>query len=284
MHQLLQELGLQVSEKKLESPTTRLNCLGILVDTETFTMSIPPVKVKEIWEKCCHWQQKRYCNKKQLQSLLGSLLYVSKCVRFSRFFLNRLLDVLRSMEEKNQTKITIEARRDINWFAKFISIYNGVTFFDQKPIAHSIELDASLQGMGAWWGSEVYTLTICFMNLQIVHLEMLNILAALRVWQEPWRNSKISIACDNLAVVQVLNSGKTKDLTLAAIARNIQFQIATMNVDLKVTHIPRKVNVVADLLSRWNTRTNPNATLSQLLPSYQWVPINDSHIMIDWSI
>ena len=283
LRQLLQDLGLQVSEKKLESPTTCLNCLGIVVDTETFTMSIPPVKLKEIWEKCCQWQKKCYCNKKQLQSLLGSLLYVSKCVRSSRFFLNRLLDVLRSMEDKDQKKITMEAKRDINWFVKFISIYNGVTFFYQKPIAHSIELDASLQGMGAWCGSEVYILTIPlgYMNLQIVHLEMLNILAALRVWHEPWRNSKIVIACDNLAVVQVLNSGKTKDLTLAAIARNIQFQIAIMNVELKVRHIPGKVNVIADLLSRW---TNPNATLSQLLPSYKWVPINDSHIMIDWSI
>ena len=107
-------------------------------------------------------------------------------------------------------------------------MYNGVTFFYQKPIDHSIELDASLQGMGARWGSEVYALTIPlgYMALQIVHLEMLNILAALRVWHEAWRNSKVTIACDNLAVVQVLNSGKTSDLTLAATARNIQLQIA----------------------------------------------------------
>ena len=34
-------------------------------------------------------------------------------------------------------------------------------------------------------------------------------------------------ACDNEAVVHVLNSGRTRDLTLAAIARNIQLQIAT---------------------------------------------------------
>ena len=97
--------------------------------------------------------------------------------------------------------------------------------------------------MGARWGAQVYALKIPlgYMNLQIVHLEMLNILAALRVWQDPWRNSKVAIACDNLAVVQVLNSGKTRDLTLAAIARNIQFQIATMNVILKITHIPGKV-------------------------------------------
>ena len=87
------------------------------------------------------------------------------------------------MEDKKQTKLTIETKRDINWFSRFISVYNGVTFFDQKPIDHFIELDASLQGMGVRWGSEVYPLTIPlgYMDLQIVHLEMINILAALRV-------------------------------------------------------------------------------------------------------
>ena len=122
------------------------------------------------------------------------------------------------------------------------------------------------------------------MNFNIVHLEMLNILAALRVWQEAWRNSKVGIACDNLAVVQVLNSGKTRDLTLAAIARNIQFQIAKYNIDLKVSHIPGKVNIIADLLSRWNSRPNPRKMLHDLLPLHQWVPVHDSDIIIDWSI
>ena len=35
---------------------------------------------------------------------------------------------------------------------------------------------------------------------------------------------------------------------LAAIAQNIQFQAAISNIDLKVNHIPGKVNVIADLL------------------------------------
>ena len=48
------------------------------------------------------------------------------------------------------------------------------------------------------------------------------------------------MACDNQAGVQVLNSGKTRDLTLAAIARNIQFHVATRDIDLRVTHIPGK--------------------------------------------
>ena len=182
--------------------------------------------------------------------------------------------------------VSMEAKRDINWFLKLIPLYNGVTFFDQRSIDHSIELDASLQAMGARWGSQVYALEIPlgYMNLQIVHLEMLNILAALRVWQNSWRNSKVAIACDNLAVVQVLNSGITRDLTLSAIARNIQLQIAIMNVNLKITHIPGKSNVIANLLSRWASSFNAQATLHQLLPSHTWAQINATHIHIDWSI
>ena len=283
---LLPELGFQISRKKLEPPTTLLNCLGIMINTETFTMSIPPQKLKEITDMCSKWSNKKYCSKRQLQSLLGSLLYISKCVKASRFYLNRLLDVLRSIEDRQMVPVTPEAQRDINWFLKFIPLYNGVTFFDQKPIDHCIELDASLQGMGARWGSQVYALQIPlgYMDMQIVHLEMLNILAALRVWHKSWHNSKVAIACDNLAVVQVLNSGKTRDLTLAAIARNIQFQVATANINLKVIHIPGKVNVIADLLSRWCSRPMANATLHQLLPVHSWMNVDKSHILIDWSI
>ena len=94
----------------------------------------------------------------------------------------------------------------------------------------------------------------------------------------------MAIACDNLAVVQVLNSGKTRDLTLASIARNIQFQVATMNINLKVIHIPGKVNVIADLLSRWGSRPMANATLCHLLPVHTWTNVDESHIVIDWSI
>ena len=111
---LLPELGFQISKKKLEPPTTALNCLGIMIDTKTFTISIPPAKLKEIIDMCSQWTNKKYCSKRQLQSLLGSLLYISKCVKASRFYLNRLLNVLRSIEDKQTVPVTREAQRDIN--------------------------------------------------------------------------------------------------------------------------------------------------------------------------
>ena len=132
LRQLLRDLGFDISLKKLEKPSTQLNCLGIVVNTKTFTLSIPSEKLNHILAVCDAWHQKTHCTKRELQSLLGSLLYVSKCVRTSRFFLNRLLDMLRSMEDRRQVRLSNDALRDINWFLQFLPKFNGVTFFDQR--------------------------------------------------------------------------------------------------------------------------------------------------------
>ena len=210
LHSLLPRLGFEISQKKLVTPTTCINCLVILVNTKEFTLAIPPEKLQEIMTMYKSWYHRNSCSKRQLQSLLGSLLYVSKCVHSSRFFLNRLLEFLRSMEDRDQVDLPVEAKRDINWFLKFLPSFNGITSFDQKSIDGSIELDASLQGLGAVWGNQVYAIdvTLGYLDFQIVHLEMLNILVALKAWGSQWLHKRISIACDNEAVVYVLNSGK----------------------------------------------------------------------------
>ena len=283
LRSLLPRLGFEISKKKLVSPTTCMNCLGILIDTKEFTLAIPSEKLQEIMTMCKSWIHKNSCTKRQLQSLLGSLLYVTKCVRSSRFFLNRLLEFLRSMEDRGQEDLTVEAKRDINWFQKFLSTFNGVTFFDQRQVDGTIELDASLQGLGAVWGSQIYALSIPlgYLNFQIVHLEMLNILVALRAWGSQWLHKRISIACDNEAVVFALNSGKTKDFSLAAIARNIQLMLATYNIEIVVKHIPGKDN---DLRSRWATTDQPMARLSRLIPHHVWITLASNVLEIDWAI
>ena len=117
------------------------------------------------------------------------------------------------MEDKTQVALTLEAERDINWFVTFIPKFNGVMFFDHRPVNVSIELDASLQGLGARWGSQVYAmaLPLGYLDFQIVQLEMLNLLVALKIWHHHWANKRVAIACDNIAVVQVLSYGRTRD-------------------------------------------------------------------------
>ena len=85
LQELLAELGLTVSAKKLVPPSTQVVCLGILVDTVQQSISIPPEKLESIKFTCNQWSSKVTCSKRELQSLLGHLLYVAKCVKYARF-------------------------------------------------------------------------------------------------------------------------------------------------------------------------------------------------------
>ena len=111
---LLEELGLDISIEKLVAPATSVVCLGINIDTISRTISIPDQKLQEITNLCKNWSQKLYCTKNQLQSLLGSLLYITKCVKPARSFLNRMLTVLRDNYEKTKIKLTQSFFKDLN--------------------------------------------------------------------------------------------------------------------------------------------------------------------------
>ena len=57
--------------------------------------------------------------------------------------------------------------------------------------------------------------------------------------------------CDNIAVVEVLTFGRTRDSAMVTCARNIWLLSAMFNVNIIVSHIRVLDNTVADLISRW---------------------------------
>ena len=236
---LLQELGLAISQKKLCPPSTQVVCLGILFDTKTRTMSIPPEKMSDIRNICSVWSDKRVVSKSELQSLLGSLLYVTKCVKSSRSFLNRMLQLLRDNSNTKDIVLTTEFFKDLRWFNTFLQVYNGVTMYQVTPLFEDIHLDASLTGLGGQFKNYVYSIAIPrdYMGYNIAHLEMLNVVVALKVWGQQWANKCVRLYCDNQAVVEVLSSGKARDQILAMCTRNVWLLTATYNIDLLVSHI-----------------------------------------------
>ena len=94
-------------------------------------------------------------------------------------------------------------------------------------IMQPLELDACLTGLGGRIDNWVYHLPIekGYENCTIVHLEMVNILLAVRTFVNHWKGHKILIKCDNQAVVSVLTSGRTRDPYLAVCAKNIIFRV-----------------------------------------------------------
>ena len=95
---LLQALGLHKSSHKACPPSTCVTCLGVLFDTINLTMSVTPDRLLELQTDLLpKWLTKKSATKTELQSLIGKLAFVSKCVRPGRLFLTRLLDTLRSL-------------------------------------------------------------------------------------------------------------------------------------------------------------------------------------------
>ena len=114
---------------------------------------------------------------------------------------------------------------------------------------------------------------------------MFNILLAIRVWANSWNLFLfISIQCDNKAVVDVLNKGKTKNMDLAAISRNIFMTCAKNDIELKVSHVLGKNKPIADLLSRWSQVSFPIKKLHQLMPKFQEMKVNNSLFYVDYTI
>ena len=278
---MLQELGLKISREKLVAPSTSAVCLGILINT--LDRTIFPEKLSEIKYICKNCLGKKVVSKNQYQLLLGYLLCVTKCIRTARFFPNRILQMYRN---NGQIQLDSEYFRYLNWFVVFLEQYNGVTFYDNRPLNYTIYLDASLTGLGGTFKNMVYALSLPlnFRDYNIVHLKILNLVVAFRVWGHYWADRHIAIQCDNMAVVQVLTSGKTRNPILALCARNIWLLAAIYNIHLSVSHIIGRENHVADLLSRWDHTHDRERKLKSFLPNHVWMPVHLDHTLLNHNI
>ena len=103
-----------------------------------FTVSILQDKVSEILSECQLWANRNECTKRQLQSLVGRLLYVTKCVQISRPFLNRMLDLLRASDKVNKISLSVEFKRDLNWSLHFLPKFNGKAFISHRQITEEL--------------------------------------------------------------------------------------------------------------------------------------------------
>ena len=83
--QVLAELGLVVNKDRNVPPSTTMVCLGIEIDTVKLTLAVHPSKLQQIVSECHVWSTRKVCTRRQLQSILGLLLYITKCVKHARF-------------------------------------------------------------------------------------------------------------------------------------------------------------------------------------------------------
>lgn len=257
---LLHELGLQESLSKACPPSTVMTCLGVRINTVDMTLSVTPERLDELVVLLSHWLTKKSATKSELQSLVGKLSFVSKCVRQSRLFLARILAMLRTVKRNHHhVKLSKEFFRDIHWWLRFIHVYNGVSIIPTSAWSSPdavFATDACLSGCGGLTCHQFFHIEfprkVKDKFPSIHHLEVLAILLAARLWGSQWRGLRLLVYCDNAAVVSSLNSGRVQDSILAACLRELWFLAASHEFELRAVHLSSAANRLADLLSRWH--------------------------------
>ena len=251
--QLIRELGLPEAVEKAQPPSTSIKWLGIIINTERMSLSIPTSKVKDILEQVRQVYHKSYISKRKLQSLLGHLLFIAKCVRPARIFVSRLLTALRQAKS-GSVRVGPDIRKDLDWFLQFCEVWNGTSLIPPPSPGKVILVDACLSGIGATDGKCAYGVQtnppLCPAR-NITEMEAANVVVALHTFLgEADRGSHVRVRCDNQAAVSVFTSGAAHNPVLQDCARAAWMVQALLDVHLTYDHIPGVDNDVADALSR----------------------------------
>jgi hypothetical protein len=257
--QLLMDLGLLENMEKACPPSVIQLVLGVEINTVEGSISVPEERMIEIRALVLEWEGKNESTKVELQSLIGKLQFISKCVQQSRIFINRLLDTLRSISAQKSFIIPEAFRKDLRWWSKFVDIFNGVSYIPPSIWAEpdvTFSTDSCLTGCGGICGYEYFHASfpdfIQSQDLPIHKLEMLAVLVGVRLWGKMCEGQKIRIYCDNQAVVQVINSSRTKDSFMGTCLRELWLEVSKFGFQLRAIHLPGEENRVADWLSRWD--------------------------------
>ena len=253
---VLRKLGFRLNYKKIEGPVKCLTFLGLALDTVKMTISLPTDKLVELQKSLRSIYQKSKITKQGLQSQAGKLNWATQCVYGGRFHLRRILDRIMSLEKPwYRTRVTLEMKKDIEWWLTFMNAFNGKTaMVDNRPCA-PVTIDACNDGAGGFYGGEcVYTnWRRDWPNVNDLHINFKEVLAlepAVLHWGPLWSNKKIFIHSDNQAAVGIINKGSCRDPRVMASLRRIFWHSAVHNFRLKAVYYPGKYNKIADAVSR----------------------------------
>lgn len=123
-HQLFSKLGLLLRPVKLEGPSTCLFILGIEFDSITLQARLLAEK-REDQYTVRGWSVKRFCNRQELESLIGHLHHTCKVSPQSRKI------NLRRAFRRDDHPITLhrEFQSDLAWWRELFKSWDGLSFF-----------------------------------------------------------------------------------------------------------------------------------------------------------
>lgn len=229
---VLHELGLPEATDKLQSPRTRVKWLGVWLDTGDMSIKMPEEKILATQREISKATASRTISKKKLQSIVGKVQHLGKCVPPARLFIARLLEALRGNPD-DQINIHQEMSRDFQWLLSFLKVWNGRSIL-KDPHAHKhIWVFTNETSMAAWDGESGYEMPTIMPDPTSPHFhrEVLNVLLAMsNIIQQDSAGTTVRITLQSQQVAEFLTTGRVKDTMVLNCARKIWAVCARMDV------------------------------------------------------
>jgi hypothetical protein len=270
--QMFRKLNIILSPDKLQRPSTRIEFLGLVIDTNMMQIQLPIEKLNRYRMELSKWRNRSSTTKVQLQSLLGKLVHASRAVNYGRSFYQHLLEALRDHNNNNHCsdrtsiKLSPYTRNDIKWWYQFIHTWNGIGLIppalsDYLPQnQHQLYTDACQTGMGAFFAGTQYTLHSWDTHelnrakrkqtISMPYLELLSLIHSINIWKDELKGSALILHCDCKPVVDAINTGRSYEPHMMDLLRTFIYIINLNHIFIHCIHIAGVTNIYADLLSR----------------------------------
>ena len=252
------ELGLLVNLEKSDLvPSQVFTYLGATYNLATYTVYPTTenfLKVKLLGEK---FLSKGHMPARKWLQLVGLLNSQEKYTDFGRWRMRHIQWCLRTQWQLNrdslekQVYVTKAARRAISWWMQEASVREGTPVRRPEPDIQ-VQTDASEAGWGGHSGSRTFSGTWSPQE-SCLHINLLEMKAVLLTLKElkPALGSHILVSTDNTTVMAYINhQGGLRSWPMFKETEPL-LQLAEDNRwSLTAKHVPGKLNVLADLLSR----------------------------------
>ena len=268
---LCEDIGLPLSDSKTVLNTQVLEFLGITLDTIRMQARLPMDKVTKCIGLLEMLLDRKRCTLKELQSVIGILNFACSVIRPGRAFLRRMINLTMGVAQANyHISLNKEAKSDLHMWLKFLTEYNGVSFFiHQRFITNetiSLYTDAAAsKGYTAIFGNKwLYgEYPENWKSFNIMLLEFYPIVLAIDIWGHLMHNHAIIFHTDNESLVSVIRKQSSKDSLSMVLVRHLVLSCLNKNILFSSEHIPGRKNNPADALSRLQVSTfrelNPHA-------------------------
>jgi len=255
---IARELGIEINPEKCMGPATTLTYLGIELDTVRMEARISEERKAKVLQEVKDMYERAKTTLRQLDTLLGRLIFVCTVVLPGRSFLSRVIALIKVMHKKKLKLICVdsECKLDLRWWLRFLPVYSGTSVFPDQSWTDAsslhIEVDASGWGAGGFSGRSWFQFEwdTSMRKASIAVREMVALILACYAWGSEWQGKRILFRSDNTAVVSAVGKRRVRDPLLMKWIRELHFLEARGNFLVNVSHIAGAHNLLADHLSR----------------------------------